>query len=295
MPRPRRATPSRSTTEVTLRLEGGGWSATLAPEDGAGLTALRFDGHDILVPAPAATPLGGPFGAFWMIPWANRLDGGRLGPHRLPINRAAEGTAIHGLSRDRPWQIAAEAPDRVLLTQQVDAAPYRYDALLAVMLDAAGLALDLTVTNRGEASMPFGAGWHPWFVRPAGTQLAFRATQRCAHDARGLPVSAAADRGIDGGEEAFLGLDTHFPGWDGAATITWPALTLRIVATGALATNLQVYAPAARQVLCVEPSSHLPDVVNRPAMAALGAMRHLAPGDALTGRITLHAESSHQP
>jgi aldose 1-epimerase len=280
---------------VALPLAAGDWSATLAPEDGAGVTALRVGERDVLVPVPEGAPLGGPFGAFWMIPWANRLDAGRLGPYRLPVNRAADDTAIHGLSRDRPWQVAAQAPDRALLTQQVDAAPYRYEARLAVTLDGAGLTLDLTVTNRGAAPMPFGAGWHPWFVRPAGTRLSFRATHRCTHDARCLPVSAEASDGLDGGEEAFLGLDTHFAGWDGAARIAWPGLALAMRATGARASNLQVFAPLARTVLCVEPSSHLPDVANRPEMAALGPMRLLVPGESLAGRISLTAESSHLP
>lgn len=259
------------------------------------MTALRFGGHDILVPMPPARRLGGPFGAFWMIPWANRLDGGRLGTHRLPINREGDGTAIHGLSRDRPWQVDAAAPDRAVLVQAVDAAPYRYHARLVTALSTAGLALDLTVTNTGDAPMPFGAGWHPWFVRPTGTHLAFRATHRCTHDARGLPVAAEAAIGLDGGEDAFLGLNTHFAGWDGAAAIAWPGLTLRIAATGAVATNLQVYAPRDRAVLCVEPSSHLPDAANRPDLARLGPMRDLAPGKSLNGRITLAAEGSHHP
>ena len=280
---------------MALPLAAGDWSVTLAPEDGAGITAMRVGDRDILVPVPPGAALGGPFGAFWMIPWANRLDAGRLGPYRLPVNRAEDDTAIHGLSRDHPWQVETRAPDRALLVQHIDAAPYRYAARLAVILDAAGLALDLTVTNRGEAPMPFGAGWHPWFVRPAGTHLSFRATHRCTHDARCLPVSAAPSPGLDGGEEAVLGLDTQFAGWDGAARIAWPGLTLHMRATGALVTNLQVYAPRARTVLCVEPSSPLPDVANRPDMAALGPMRLLPPGESLTGRITLTAESSHRP
>lgn len=277
-----------------LRLHAGDWVADLAPEDGGGMTALRFGGHDILVPTPQGRRLGGPFGAFWMIPWANRLDGGRLGPHRLPINREGDGTAIHGLSRDRPWQVEAAAPDRAVLVQAVDAAPYRYEARLVTALSASDLTLDLTVTNTGGTPMPFGGGWHPWFVRPPGTRLAFGATHRCVHDARGLPIAAEATIGLDGGEDTFLGLDTQFAGWDGAAAIAWPGLTLRIAATGALATNLQVYAPRDRAVLCVEPSSHMPDASNRPDLARLGPMRGLAPGESLNGQITLVAESSHR-
>lgn len=276
-----------------LHLKAGSDSVVIAPEDGAGLLALRLGGRDILVPVPQGQSLDGPFGAFWMIPWANRLDAGRLGPHRLPINRPQDGTAIHGLSRDRPWRVVADATDRAELVQSVEAAPYRYDARLAVTLEPAKLTMALSVTNRGSESCPFGAGWHPWFVRPTGTRLAFHASHRCTHDARCLPVSAAPSQGLDGGEEVFLGLDTHFPGWDGRATITWPGLALTMTATGALATNLQVYAPHQTPVLCVEPSSHLPDAPNRPALAPLGPMTMLAPGESLTGIITLTAEGSH--
>lgn len=275
-----------------LLLEAGGWEAAIAPGDGGGLHALRFAGRDLLVPVPQGERLGGPWGAFWMIPWANRLDGGRIGPHRMPVNRPQDGTAIHGLSRDRPWHVAALAPDAAVLAQDVAAGPYRYATRLETRLAQASLALDLTVVNTGAAPMPFGAGWHPWFVRPPGTRLAFRATHRCTHDPRNLPIAAALTRGLDGDEEAFLGLDTHFAGWDGAARIAWPGLVLHLSASGALAANLQVYAPAEPAVLCVEPSSHLPDAPNRPDLADLGPMAPLAPGQALTGRIVLRAECS---
>ena len=159
------------------------------------MARLRFQRHDILVPAPEGVPLGGPFGAFWMIPWANRLDGGRLGPHRLPVNRAQDGTAIHGLSRDRPWAVTGPGA----IVQEVEAGPYRYTARIDHAASPAGFVIDLAVTNTGAAPMQFGAGWHPWFVRPGGTRLSFRASHRCTHDARCLPVSASARGGIDGG------------------------------------------------------------------------------------------------
>lgn len=277
-----------------LRLQSGAWLLDLVPEDGGGFAALRHDGVDVLVPVPDGSRMGGPFGAFWMIPWANRLDGGRLGPDRLPINRPQENTAIHGLSRDRRWTVTSAALDHVVLEQSVDAAPYRYEARLVVAVTPAAVSFDLAVTNQGAVAMPFGAGWHPWFSRPAGTRLSFRATHRCTHDERCLPIGAETSTGLDGGEDAFLGLDTHFPGWDGVASIAWPELVLTMTATGSLATNLQVYAPRDRTVLCVEPSSHLPDVANRRDLAHLGPMAMLAPGETLGGRITLAAESSHR-
>ena len=275
-----------------LTIADHGWEAQVAPDDGGGLTALRFAGRDVLVPAPPGARLGGPFGAFWMIPWANRLDGGRFGVHRLPVNRPQDGTAIHGLSRDRPWRVAEATDSRAALEQEVAAAPFRYRARLAMTAGADGFVLDLTVANAGEAPLPFGAGWHPWFARPPGTRLAFRATHRCTHDARCLPVAVAPSEGLDGGEDALLGLDTHFAGWDGIARIAWPGLAMTMAAQGDLATNLQVYAPRDRAVLCVEPSSHLPDAVNRPDLAPLGPMRDLAPGGVLSGRIVLRCSQA---
>lgn len=272
-------------TTEQVALAAGDWTLAVDPAQGASVTRLTFAGQDLLADEPA----------FWMIPWANRLDGGRLGPHRLPVNRPQDGTAIHGLSRDRPWQVAAQAPDAATLAQEVDAAPYRYAARLAIAATPDAVTLDLTVVNMGAEALPFGAGWHPWFRRPPGTRLAFRATHRCRHDARTLPVAADLTDGLEGGEEAFLGLDTHFAGWDGRARIGWPGLALALEATGALATNLQVYAPRDRAVLCVEPCSHLPDAPNRPDLADLGPIRRLAPGEILTGRIILSAECSHLP
>ncbi len=43
----------------TLVIDAAGWQAVLAPEDGGGITALRVQGHDILVPAPAASASAG--------------------------------------------------------------------------------------------------------------------------------------------------------------------------------------------------------------------------------------------
>jgi len=279
----------------SIGIGGGGWAASIRPGDGGGVAALGFAGRDLLVPAPAGVPLGGPFGAFWMIPWANRLDGGRIEGHRLPINRPQDWTAIHGLSRDREWAVAERAADRLLLVQRAAVGPWRYEARLDHRAGPGGFVLDLAVTNTGRAAFPFGAGWHPWFPRDPATRLAFGAGHRCAHDARGLPVAAETVAGVDAAEAGLLGLDTHFAGWDGVARLALPGLALTMTAGGALATNLQVYAPPALPVLCVEPSSHLPDAPNRGALAALGPMRVLAPGETLAGRITLVAECSHLP
>ncbi|WP_426955001.1 aldose epimerase [Muricoccus radiodurans] len=279
-----------------LTLAGGAWRAVLLPDRGAALAVLEHDGRPVLAPLPeGANPNATWAGAFLMAPWTNRLDDGRLpypgGEHRFPHNRVEERTALHGLSRERPWQVEEGGPDRAVLTQRIpaDGQPFAYAARLEVRL-AGGFHLALTVTNEGAEGMPFGTGWHPFFARPAGTRIDFRATGAMQKDGRNLPVGTMATEGIAGGEEAFSGRDTHYTGWDGTARIALGDAGYVMRAEEAWARNLQVFAPSGAGVICVEPVSHVPDVANRPEFAALGDMRRLRRGEALGGRVTLRPD-----
>jgi aldose 1-epimerase len=281
-----------------VALAAGDWSAVLLPAQGGAFAALAWRGIDLLVPLPVgADPNDSFYGAFTMAPWANRLDGGMLPvagtTYRLPVNHSADGTAIHGLVRDAPWHVEQATPARLVLTQATDATPlgipWRFTTRLEVLLEGGALTLALRLVNGGAQPFPFGFGWHPFFLRPPGTRLRLRATTLFARDARTLPVAAQPTAGIDGDEAAYAGLDTHFAGWDGVAEITRPDCALRLEASGAWAHNLQLFAPAGGNVLCVEPVSHLPDAPNRPALATFGPMAMLLPGESLDAWMRLTA------
>ena len=184
-------------------LEGGGWTAALLPDAGGAVARLAYRGRDVLAPLPLGADPNRSFrGAFVMAPWANRLDGGVLPvagiEHHLPVNRQEDNTAIHGVARDRPWAVRQAAPARAVLVQELDGAelglPWRYAARLEVALGEAGAAVALSICNRAPLPFPFGLGWHPFFLRPPGTRLRFRADTLFARDARCLPVARAADR-----------------------------------------------------------------------------------------------------
>ncbi|MCO6418184.1 aldose epimerase [Siccirubricoccus sp. KC 17139] len=282
-----------------LLLESRDWQAELLPGQGGACAALRWRGLDLLVPLPeGADPNASFAGAFVMAPWANRLDGGALPvagtTWRLPINRPEDDTAIHGLSRDAPWAVAASGAAHAVLEQEVDAtplgAPWRYRARMEWWLDAESLRLALTLTNLGELPFPFGLGWHPFFARPAGTRLRLAADTLFARDERSLPVAAQPSTGIDGAEPAYEGLDTAFAGWDGAAEIIRDEGRLRLSASGAWARCVQVFAPAGSHILCVEPVSHVPDAPNRPALAPHGPLLMRAPGESLRGELQLRMQ-----
>jgi aldose 1-epimerase len=227
-----------------------------------------------------------------MLPWTNRLDGGRFPSngtvHHLPINRPDEGNALHGLGRDAPWAVEVAGPDHAVLTQRLRAGPFDYAAQLEVRLGGAALSLRLRLQNTGTEACPMGIGWHPWFARPPGCSLRFHATDRMVKDDRNLPVAAEPSDGLDSTVGEILGLDGHFAGWDGTVAMHRPDLVLTLQASGAWARNLHVFAPSDhRQVLCLEPVSHVPNVVNTPSLERYGAMRVLAPGEAMEGGVEL--------
>lgn len=275
-------------------LQAGDWRAELLPERGVAFRSLTLAGRDVLRRIPdGADPNNGFHGAFIMAPWTNRLEDGRIVvggvEYRMPINRPNEGNALHGFLRDLAWGVEEQDASRAVFACALDHAPFRASAQLTVALSDAGLSFALVLTNTGDAPTPMGMGWHPWFARPAGTRLRVAATTIFGRDHRSIATGARPSAGLNGDDAVLLGLDTHFAGWDGVATITWPdgtGITMR--AAGDWATNLQVFAPRGGDVLCVEPVSHAPDAVNRPANAAHGAMRVLAPGASLDASLMIH-------
>nr|WP_245215493.1 aldose epimerase [Pararoseomonas baculiformis] len=274
-----------------MDIAGGAWRAALLPGRGGALAALTHAGRDVLVPLPeGADPNDHWAGAFLMLPWTNRLDEGRLphpgGLHHFPCNRVAERTALHGLSREHPWEVERSEPALAVLVQSIEDGPYRYQARMEIALGE-DFAISLSVTNRGMDGVPFGTGWHPFFARPPGTRLAFHATGMLLRDERNLPVEAVASSGLDGGEEVFVGLDTHFTGWDGGARLTLGEACFLLRGEEAWSRNIQVFAPRGAGILCAEPVSHVPDAANRPFLSELGDMVRLARGESLTGRARL--------
>ncbi|MCA3302034.1 MAG: aldose epimerase [Roseomonas sp.] len=272
-----------------MKLHHGDWQAVICPEQGAAFASLQWRGRDVLVPTPEGARHPDAYGAFWMLPWANRLDGGRIAGHEMPINRPAENTAIHGLARDLPWEVISIAPDHAILQQRLSIAPFDYTAQLVLSLDADGPLMEMECRHEGAAPAPYGMGWHPWFTRSAATSLHLKATQRANHTARGLPEGFTLCTGIASDEVGLIGLDNFFAGWDGVARLITPAGTITLTATGDFAAGVQVYAPPTQPLICVEPVSHMPDAPNRPALAAAAPMRLLAPGQSLHGTIRLTA------
>ncbi|NLD76350.1 MAG: hypothetical protein GX643_06760 [Acidimicrobiales bacterium] len=148
-----------------LVLEAGPCRAVIHPDDGGRLGQLDLgDGPLLRGPAPGLAWTG--WGSYPLVPWANRLPGGRLRygdiDERLPIN-FADGSAIHGLGAAVPWTVSHRSERRVDLEVELVGGPYRVRSRQRFELSATGLRQELDVTNEGPEPVPVGLGIHPWF------------------------------------------------------------------------------------------------------------------------------------
>ena len=280
------------------------WTPSDGPAPGADIDLMRRA-------TEAGIASGNPsnLASFAMVPFTNRIDAGKISftdgsGHRhavqVPINRPAQNAAIHGFGRLARWQVAEWTACKVRLTQLfADAGnPYAYAAEQVFALTRTHVECTLGVTNQGATVMPFGIGFHPWFDRTPAATLAFSATHAFRMDARDMPVEAIPAGEFSGCDahahahrfaiSARTPFDTPVGGWAGTATITWPEwhAALDISASGAFRL-IHIFSPKEPAVFCVEPVSHLPDVINRRHLSGHGDMTLLAPGESMTGMMRL--------
>ncbi|MBV9170896.1 MAG: aldose 1-epimerase family protein, partial [Chloroflexi bacterium] len=143
-------------------------------EVGGGLRELTYDGHHLLDGYAADAMADGGRGQP-LLPWPNRLEDGQyeFDGHRLqlPIDNPAQHNAMHGLTRWRNWSSVDRADDRVRVEHRLypePGYPFTLELSIEYRLDASGLTVETTATNRGTDRLPFGAGFHPYFT--VGTQ-----------------------------------------------------------------------------------------------------------------------------
>lgn len=77
----------------------------------------------------------------------------------------------HGFARALPWSVVAKHTVAAAVTLELDASeqtraqyPWEFQLQLTYALTARGLRIDQRIANRGNQTMPFGIGFHPYFA-----------------------------------------------------------------------------------------------------------------------------------
>lgn len=186
-------------TGTQYQITAGDYRATVV-ETGAGLRELTHRGRPLIDGYAADEMITGGRGQL-LLPWPNRIDGGRYrfdgAEHRLPLTEPAAGNAIHGLTRWTSWTVADHGPGHVRLAYRLPAQPgypFRLDLSAEYRLHAdGGLSVTVTAVNTGGRRAPYGAGAHPYLTVGAPVdecRVTVPAATRLRTDDRGIPTGA---------------------------------------------------------------------------------------------------------
>lgn len=281
-----------SDAPAPLVLHAGEDSVTVDPADGARLTSLVAGGAERLLDTAGSHDPRMGWGAFLMAPWAGRLENATVPwegqHHRIPATHGRH--AIHGVTLDARWELEERGDRSVVLYCDLEDGgwPLGGGVELRINLSEGALALTTSIVA-GPSGMPAGAGWHPWFRRPANGDVAVTvlASETLRTDAElipdGMRCPVDTDTDLRGGP--LLGerrLDHAYVDVDGPVEVRWPDLVLRMDIDAAPRTYV-VHTP--EYAFCVEPQSVWP---NAPGLSAAGlaetGLAPLGPGAACVVR-----------
>jgi len=143
-----------------------------------------------------------------LLPWPNRTGDGSYRWEgqalQLPLTEVGRRNAIHGLVRWASWTAVESSVDAVVMAHRLlpqPGWPWPLDLRLGYRLGERGLEVQVTATNLGSVSCPWGAGFHPYVAAFGGTVddlvlTAPGATQYLADD-RGLPTGTVPVTDLD--------------------------------------------------------------------------------------------------
>lgn len=295
---------AQSLTGRDYEISAAGYHATLC-EQGATLRSLTAGGSDLVLPSAPGTLPRGSRGQH-LAPWPNRIRDGHYvfdgTDQQLAINEPDRNNAIHGLVRWMLFDVVEHTADSI--TQQVTVPaqpgwPGRIEITIAHRVGSGGLTVEVGARNTGATSVPFGYAPHPYLVAGPGPiddwQVSAPFSTCLVTDDRLLPVQLAsvAQRPEDlraGGRFGDRVLDTAYTGVTGPGR--WQVEIRNGDATRVLWADpelgwTQVYTPADRQSLAVEPMTCGPDAFNEGPTH--DSMLRLAPGDEVHLRWGVHA------
>ncbi len=288
-----------------ITIANDGCRVAIAPSLGASVLELSVlvgdEWKHLLRPSPEEPKSCLETSMVLMAPWVNRISSGGFthGDTRVDLepNFPGEPLPLHGNALQLPWTVDFTDKETVRLHVDSDGpGRFRYRAEAEYRVLNGGFNTNLSVTNTGSGPLPFGLGFHPWFVRTKDTQLTAPAEKVCIMDDDNLPdrwerVSDYPELDFSWfGELPSEHVDNPFAGWNGNAHISWddPPVLLMIVVSEDVISHYQVYSPGPGcGFFCFEPVTHAVDEHNRGGSSPNPGLKVLGPGESLEGSMTL--------
>jgi galactose mutarotase-like enzyme len=285
-----------------ITLTADGYEAAFLPELGMLGVSLKWRGAELLSMQGglAAYRSGHTTGMPLLAPWANRLSrlqfraaGVDVDLRGLPLHAGADGLPRHGtMSARSGWRIVRREPSRLRAAFEYDteellaAFPFPHRIEIDARVSPRGLRVEAGIVPTSRRSVPIAFGWHPYFKLPGprrSWRLRLPAREHHALDERGIPTGVVerearereqlGDRSFDDlyrlGRDRRLELSSGELGIDVRFDAGYPWA--------------QVYAPAGKRFVALEPMTAPTDALTR------GAAPSVRPGGRFTAAFTVSA------
>ncbi len=197
----------------------------------------------------------------------------------------------HGFARDLPWAMVSQSTqDQASLTLELVSTeqtrslyPFDFQLTFTYRLQGDRLILHQRYTNRSADSMPFSAGFHPYFAVQDKGQLQFQIPSSEFQDQRTKTVhSFSGQFSFEQDEIDVAFTDLSSP----VATVTDPARSQRLTLSFSPEFSLLVFWTLKEKAFyCLEPWT-----AGRNAMNTGDRLLHLNPGQSLETEFTLQVE-----
>jgi aldose 1-epimerase len=261
-----------------ILLRDGDITVGVAPEFGA---ITRFDARvfesvvDVLRPA-VDQPHPGPWAlgasCFPLVPYGGRLRDGRFQfdgrEVRFPLNALPERHSSHGDAWTRPWSLThLDRRSACMSLSPERRAPLQYQCTQMIGVTPSDVRITMTLRNVDSHRIPVGIGLHPYFARRAGAILKAHLPLRWQWDQELMPLERTGnpDAGalLLGKAVVELPMVAEYDGWDGHASIEWPAHRIRVqLQTAPTMKHAVLWIPEGQDFFCFEPTSHATDALN---------------------------------
>jgi aldose 1-epimerase len=222
-----------------------------------------------------------------LFPFPNRINEGKYvfggEKHQLPINEVTRGHALHGLLYKADFEVVAQGASAtgafLILEYEADGKaegyPFKYLIDLDFRLKDDGFSCKVVVQNLEEKEIPVGMGYHPTFKlggRIDEMLLKLPIHSQLELDSRMIPTgnelafdkyleftrieSDSLNHAFHVDEENALAVTQLYDPKQNASLVVWQY-------TGSNQFNyLQIYTPASREGLAIEPMTCAPNAFN---------------------------------
>jgi aldose 1-epimerase len=247
-----------------------------------------------------------------LFPFPNRIRGGHFSwggqEYQLQLNDPAQQNAIHGYTPRSAWRVLDHGADdaSAWLRSEFSSAgaadervnwPACYRLTLTIRLTESALGYEAAVENPDTRPLPFGLGYHPYFVVTPDCRVQTPARRRWVladnlptgdREALRPELDLREPKAIDG-----LNLDdvyTDFPdvvadrdGLVERGRVEYPAAGVLRVRTSPAFRELVLFIPPHRQAVCLEPYTCPTDAVNLTNRGLDVGWQVLGPGETWGG------------